>query len=195
VKCGKLIGAVGLAFVVTSPAFAQDLPPAQPVLDDRALLKKYVVSTLGPSGALHATLASGLEQWRKSPADWDVDGGGYAKRWVSAFAESAIGSSTKYGVARLLHQDPSFAKCQCTGVGPRLRHALISPFAARTADGRRVLSPATVAGLAAENIIPASTWYPAPRGTRDGVAHAASSVLAKLGVDMVREFVSIRSLR
>ena len=197
VRWTTVVRVAGLILAITSSAGAQDPPPAPPVLNDQALLQKYVLSTLGPSGALHATLASGLEQWRRSPADWDNDGAGYAKRWVSAFAESAIGSTTKYGVAKLLHHDPSFARCRCVGVGVglRLRHALVSPFLARTVDGRSVFSPATVAGIAAENIIPASTWYPAPRGTRDGVAHATSAVLTKMSVDVIREFVSLRSLR
>src|SRR5713101_755780 len=91
VRWWTLVGVVGLVFAATSPAFSQDPSPVPPALDDRALLQKYVLSTLGPSGALHATLASGLEQWRRSPVDWDMNGAGYARRWASAFAESAIG--------------------------------------------------------------------------------------------------------
>jgi hypothetical protein len=61
---------------------------------------------------------------------------------------------------------------------------------ARTRDGRRVFSIATVAGLSAENIIPATTWYPAPRGTRDGVLHTTAGVGIKLGINIVHEFVT-----
>jgi hypothetical protein len=176
----------------TSSAQETPAPVPPPVLDNHELLRKYVLSTLGPPGALRATLASGLEQWRGAPQAWEPDASGYAKRWASEFAESAIGNTTKYSVARLLHHDPSFTRCECNGLVPRLRHALGSPFLARTRDGRTVLSPATLAGLAAENIIPAATWYPAPNGTRDGVRHAASGVIAKVGVDVFREFVSFR---
>jgi hypothetical protein len=52
-----------------------------------------------------------------------------------------------------------------------------------------------VAGLAAENIIPAVTWYPEPRGARGGLAHAGSGILGKLGVDVFREFVTLRKPR
>jgi hypothetical protein len=182
------------AMAIAAPAMAQDPPtaPVQPVLDEEALLHKYVWSTLGFPGALHATFASAFEQWRGAPPEWGAGVDGYPKRWMSQFAEAAIGSTTKYAVARALHQDPSFSRCRCSGVGPRFRHALISPFAARTRDGRRVFSPATVAGLAAENIIPASTWYPAPRGARDGLAHVGTGIAAKIGVDVFREFVTFR---
>jgi len=178
---------------ISLPATAQEPPTAviQPVLDDEALLHKYVWSTLGLPGALHATFASAIDQWRGAPPEWSTGVDGYPKRWVSQFAEAAIGSTTKYAVARALHHDPSFSRCRCSGFGPRLRHAVISPFAARARDGRRVFSPATVAALAAENVIPASTWYPAPRGARDGWAHAGTGIVAKIGVDVFREFVTL----
>jgi hypothetical protein len=181
---------VGLAMATGS--FAQDkpVPVPPPVLSDHQLLRKYVWSTLGPAGMLEATAAGGLDQWQSTPPEWGPDKAGYARRWVSEFAESAIGGTTKYAVARLFHHDPSFTRCECSGVGPRLRHALLSPFTARTRDGRTVPSPATIAGLMAEHIVPATTWYPVS-GPRDGFRHAGSSVLAKMGVDVFREFVSL----
>ena len=172
------------ALAQTSGDHADDPPP----LDNHELLQKYVWSTLGPTGALQATLISAFDQWRGSPAAWKKEKRGYAERWVSEYAASAVGSTTKYGVARLLHEDPSFVRCDCEGFGPRLRHAAAAPFMARTRDGDWVFSPATVAGIAAENIVPAATWYPAPRGVHDGTAHAASGVLSKMAIDVVREF-------
>jgi hypothetical protein len=186
---------VVLAMPAASRADDRALVDVQPVLNEEALLRKYVWSTLGLPGALHATLSGALEQWRGAPPEWGSGAGGYTKRWASEFAEAAIGNTTKYAVARALHHDPSFTRCRCSGFGPRLRHALVSPFVARTRNGRQVFSPATVAGLAAENIIPASTWYPEPLGARGGLAHAGSGILGKLGVDIFREFVTLRKPR
>ncbi len=189
-------GILALIVVVAIPgrSVAQDPQTAtvQPVLDEQGLLRKYVWATLGLPGALHATFASALEQWRGAPREWGTGVDGYPTRWASQFAGGAIGSTTKYAVARALHHDPSFTRCRCSGFGPRLRHALVSPFVARTQSGQFVFSPATVASLAAENIIPASTWYPAPRGARDGLAHAGTGIVSKIGVDVVREFITIR---
>jgi hypothetical protein len=184
--------AVAAGLSINSVCYAQEQaePTSAPVLSDRELLRKYVWSALGPGGAVAATSLSAFDQWRGSPADWATDKSGYLKRWSSDYAAAAIGSTTKYGVARLFHQDPSFTRCKCSGFFPRLRHAASSPFMARTRDGRRVFSIATVAGLSAENIIPATTWYPAPRGTRDGVLHTTAGVAIKLGINIVHEFVT-----
>jgi hypothetical protein len=184
-----------LAVLVSAGTCAAQGAPATrtdsgPVATKHELLHKYVWATLGGPGALHATLAASFEQWRGAPPEWGTGREGYAKRWASEFAEAAVADTTKYAVARLLHHDPSFTRCDCTGFGPRLGHALSSPFMARTRHGRRVLSPATAAGLVAGHVIPAATWYPTVGGTRDGFEHAASSLVAKMAVDVVREFVS-----
>jgi len=172
---------------------AQEIPPpVPPPLTKHELLKKYVWSTVGPNGMMGAAITAGLETWRGSPEAWERSENGYAQRWVSEYAANAIGNTTKYAVARMLHQDPSFVPCQCVGAGPRLSHALTAPFKARNRNGQWEFSPATVLGLTAQSVIPAATWYPAPNGVRDGVAHAASGVLSKMAVDVVKEFLPER---
>ena len=186
-RCVTALWAVVL-FSAASSAGAQTVATPPP-LDEGQLLHKYVWATLGPSGALHATFTAAFEQWRGSPPTWGREGVGYAERWASEYAASAIGSTVKYGVARTLHQDPSFVRCDCVGVVPRMGHALTAPFKARTADGEWVWSAATVAGLTAQNVVPAATWYPAPRGIRDGAAHVVTGVVSKIAVDVLHEFM------
>jgi hypothetical protein len=129
-----------------------------------------------------------LSQWQNSPPEWEQHGTGYARRWVSSYAESAIGDGAKYAVAHLFHQDPSYYKCECAGFGERLHHAVDSPFMGRKRDGTRVLSAASLAGILAGNVVPAATWYPAELGTRDGLKHAGTSLLTKIGMDVLKEF-------
>jgi len=164
-----------------------------PVANDHELLHKYVWSTLGLEGALNATLASSLNQWRESPPEWGIGVTGYARRWASEYAESAVSDTAKYAVARIFHHDPSFTRCECSGFAKRLHHAVDSPFMARKRDGTRVLSAAALAGFLAGPVVSASTWYPAPLGTRDRLKHAATSLVSKIGVDVFREFWPRRS--
>lgn len=183
-----------LTVALAAPSAAQGSPTTTdsgPVATRHQLFHKYILSTFWGPGELNATLAAGFDQWRGKPPEWGHSGEGYAKRWVSEFAETAVADTTKYAIARMLHHDPSFTRCDCTGFGPRLGHALSSPFMARTRTGRRVPSPATAAAIVAGNVIPAATWYPAPRGTRDGLAHAGTGILSKMAVDVFREFVRL----
>jgi hypothetical protein len=182
-----------------SICFAQDetpkepraLPEEKPVADKHELFRKYIVDSLGPEGVLGAALTAGFDQVRNSPIAWGDGTPGYSKRWASNYAESAIGDTTKYALARMLHQDPSFQRCQCTGFGPRLGHAVTSVFKARNVEGEWVWSPAVGAGIVASSVIPAATWYPYESGTRDGLKHTGTAIASKIGVRVFREFVHI----
>jgi hypothetical protein len=188
------IAAVILACGVLSgplEAAAQDTVAAAkpvPVLNDDQLFHKYVVSTVGPSGLIGAAAAAGWEQYQNYPDEWGRGTSGYAKRWASAYAAGAIGNTTKYAFAHALHQDPSFTPCRCRGFNARMRHAVTSVFTARTRSGRDVFSPATVAGLAAEHMIPAALWFPRDKLWQEGVGLAAVGIATKIGVNIFHEF-------
>jgi hypothetical protein len=150
--------------------------------------ERYLWGTFGPPGLMDSAASSGLQQWRDVPREWGQSKTAYAKRFVSEYAESAIGDSTKYLIARLFDEDPSFRPCACTGLAPRLRHASVAPFRARKSDGRTGFSFARIAGVTASNVA-ASTWYPAPRGVSGVARHIAIDFAGKVGVDLLREFV------
>jgi hypothetical protein len=185
---------VALCCSVVAPICSgqEETPPQpKPVADKHELFRKYVENALGAEGMLGAALDAGFAQLRDKPEEWDSSGEGYARRWASAYAQSAIGDTTKYAVSRLLHQDPSYQRCQCTGFGPRLAHAVSSPFRARNREGEWVWSPAVGAGIVAAHVIPAATWYPSTHGPRDGLERSATALVSKIGVRVFREFVHI----
>jgi hypothetical protein len=197
-RCGLVAMIVCFGLTVAPVASAEDddadAPVTPPVLNDHQLLRKYVWSTLGPPGAVGAAFVGGVEHWQGHPTEWGGGVSGFSKRWASQYAAAAIGNTTKYAVARLMHQDPSFTRCQCSGFGRRFRYALTSPFTARTRSGRRVFSVATIAAQTAEHVVPATTWYPPGRVMSDGVVLAATGVLSKMGVNVLREFVTLPRL-
>jgi hypothetical protein len=172
-------------------ASAQDAAPAKPaaVLTDDQMFHKYVVSTVGPPGLMGAAAAAAYEQYENYPAEWRQTSAGYAKRFASAYAAGAIGNSTKYAIAHFMHQDPSFARCRCTGFHRRMGHAVTSVFTARTRNSREVFSPATVGGYAAEHMIPAALWFPRNRFRTEGFALLGASIGSKIAVNTFREFI------
>jgi hypothetical protein len=135
-------------------------------------------------------LSSALQQWRDLPREWGQSPSGYVKRFAAEYAESAVGETTKYLVARVFDEDPSFRPCQCVGTWRRVRHASIAPFTAhKFGSGRTVFSIARVAGAAAGDIVAATVWYPAPQSPHAMAKHVAVDVAGKIGVDLLREFV------
>lgn len=192
-KYVSVAGIVLAALVGVRTSEAQDAPPVPPpVKNNNQLLQKYVWSTLGPEGAISATLLAGVDQWRVDPPEWGTGASGYAKRWASEFGTSAVTNTTKYAVARMFDHDPSFTRCECSGFRLRLRHVVTLPLTARRRDGRRVLSPAIVAGLVAGQAL-RSTWTPGPYSVGDGARNAAAGLAVKIAMNVFREFVYHRS--
>lgn len=194
-KCAPVWAVLALLAGAVPCLAQEELAALRPVLDDGQLLRKYVVDALGSAGAGSAAASAGFQQWRGAPEEWDRTPAGYAKRWASEYAAHAIAGAAKYGVAKALHHDPSFARCSCTGVAARLKHAVFAPFKARTRAGTWVWSPSSAAGFLAGELVPATTWYSEERGVGGGFAHASGAVAAKIGVNVLREFMPPRLLK
>jgi hypothetical protein len=161
----------------------------------REQLDHYLWSTFGPPELIGDTLSSGVEQWRDVPHKWGRSTRAYAKRFGAEYAETAVGNTTKYLLARMLDEDPSFRRCECTGLVPRLRHASLAPLMARKADGRTVFSMARITGVTTGNVVAAIAWSPTPQGAHGIVQHVAADVAGTIGADLLREFVKGRKWR
>ena len=103
----------------------------------------------------------GIDQARKTPPEWRQGAEGYNKRVASDFGIAAVGTTTRYALAEVFKEDTLYYRCECNGVFPRLRHAVISTLTARRGeDGHRVFSfPALVAPYAGA-MTAVYGWYP-----------------------------------
>jgi len=154
--------------------------------------QRYLWSTLGENGALRAVAFGSYDQVRRRPQAWSQDGDGLMKRVGASYGKSVVSDATKYSVSRVLHQDPAFVRCTCSSVARRLWHGMAGPFEARNESGATVLSPATLAGVVAGQLVAAAAWYPGPNGAGDIGRRVGMSLLLKVGMDLFREFRPVR---
>ena len=112
------------------------------------------------------------------------------QRFATEYGESAINATTKYVVARIRDEDPSFRPCACSGLQRRALHALVSPVSAyRFDDGRMQFSVARIAGTATSGAVSGSTWKPGGQNAGTVLGHVGLDLLSAAGVDLLREFV------
>jgi len=153
-------------------------------------LRNYAFDAFGPYPIVGAGLAAGIHQAYNSPPEWQQSVEGYGKRFGSDFGIAAITTTTRYGLSEAFHEDAMYYRCECKGVFPRLRHAVISTLTARRGDdGHRVFSiPALVAPYAG-SMTAVYAWYPGRYDYKDGFRMGNYSLLWYVGGNIALEFL------
>jgi hypothetical protein len=157
---------------------------------EKTKVRNYFFDAFGPYPIVGAALAAGINQADNAPPEWKQGAEGYGKRFGSNFAIAAVGTTTRYGLAKAFREDTLYYRCECKGVFPRLGHAVISTFTARRGDdGHRVFSfPALVAPYAG-TMTAVYGWYPGRYGAKDGFRMGNYSVLGYVGGNIALEFL------
>jgi hypothetical protein len=136
-----------------------DLPYTRPTQTTK--VRNYLFDAFGPYPIVGAALAAGISQARNVPPGWNQGAESYGRRFGSDLGIAAVSTTTRYALAEAFKEDTLYYRCDCKGVLPRLRHAVISTLTARRGeDGHRVFSlPALVAPYAG-TMTAIYAWYP-----------------------------------
>jgi hypothetical protein len=171
----------------TSPA-ELDLTYVRP--PRKTKLRNYLFDAFGPYPIVGAGLAAGIHQAGNAPPEWKQGAEGYGKRFGSDFGIAAVTMTTRYTLSAAFKEDALYYRCECKGVFPRLKHAMISTLTARRGDdGHRVFSiPALVAPYAG-TMTAVYGWYPGRYDARDGFRMGNYSLLWYMGGNIALEFL------
>ncbi len=153
-------------------------------------LHNYLFDAFGPYPIVGAAVAAGINQADNTPPEWKQGAEGYGKRVASNFGIAGVSITTRYALSEAFKEDSMYYRCECTGIFPRLGHAVISTFTARRgADGHRVFSiPALVAPYAG-TMTAVYAWYPGRYNASDGFRMGNYSLLAYVGGNIALEFL------
>jgi hypothetical protein len=182
------------------PADPGATPPAESVLSPAPVaaytpptegekLQLFALQGFGPLAMLQATVGGGIQQATKSPPEWGSHWRGYGLRVASNFGVDLVTAATHYGLAEISHEDIAYYTCQCKGLLPRLRHAVLSTFTGRRgADGHTVFSFAAVAAPYA-GAMTALAWYPHRYSVKDGFRMGNYNLADQAGGNLLLEFI------
>jgi hypothetical protein len=175
------------------PASGASTTPAQPNLPytrptQAIKLRNYLFDAFGPYPIVGAALTAGISQASNGVPEWKQGAEGYGKRIGSGFGIAVVSTTTRYALSEAFKQDALYYRCECTGVFPRLRHAVISTLTARRgSDGHRVFSfPALVAPYAG-TMTAVYGWYPGRYGAKDALRMGNYNLLAYAGGNIALE--------
>ncbi|MDR3735096.1 MAG: hypothetical protein P4L10_06100 [Acidobacteriaceae bacterium] len=150
--------------------------------------KAYEHEVIGPRAFIGAAFRSGIEQARTVPVGWGQDWPGYGQRYGSAYAEIAIDSSVRFGLAAALHEDTRYLICHHCSLGVKFENALLAEVTNRHGvDGHRRLSVVPVVATFSGPLVAYSAWYPPTYGPGEAAGHAAFGLTTHVFGHMVRE--------
>ena len=176
------------AGAISTPQPQPDLTYTRPTQSTK--LHNYIFDAYGPYPIVGAAFAAGINQAKSRPPEWGQGAEAYGKRFGSSFAIAAVSTTTRYALAQALREDTLYYRCECTGLFPRLSHAVISTFTARRGeDGHRVFSlPALVAPYVG-TMTAVYGWYPGRYNAEDAFRMGNYSLLGYIGGDVALEFL------
>jgi hypothetical protein len=153
-------------------------------------VRNYIFDAFGPYPLAGAALRAGFGQATDIGQAWGHSAAGYGRRFGSDFGIAAMSTTTRYALSEVFKEDTLYYRCECQGVLPRLRHAVISTWTARRGgDGHRVFSfPGLVAPYAG-TMTAVYGWYPRRYGARDAFRMGSNSTAGYVAGNIGLEFL------
>jgi hypothetical protein len=131
--------------------------------------------------------ATTVDQMRTAPDAWGDGGEGFARRAASHAGSLVVEQSVRHGLAIALGRSTRYQRCECTGVVPRVGHAIRETFTDRDRENRRVVSFPRFAGVAAAAVAQ-PLWRPDVKMSEAAVS-AGSTLLFEAAGNAVKELV------
>jgi len=168
--------------------FKEDL--SKPLTPQKKYLRSLKLTFL--PGVITTAGAAGLSMAVDSELDKDyrMGGEGFVRRWGSYFGQNAVVLFVgDFAAASALHQDPRYHPSKKAGFGPRVIHALLSPFVTQSDSGKSEFNASKLIGLAAGTGA-ATGWH--HQSDRSGSLFAQRfgwSLLSVAGFNTFSEFI------
>lgn len=149
----------------------------------------YFVGTFGPLQMTTLAFGSAISHADNVPPEWGQGWGAYGQRFASDIGSSTVNGTTNFLLGEALREDTKYYPCECRGIWPRVRHALISSVTARAGeDGHAVFSIPAVASPYA-GAFSTLAWYPARYGPEDAFRTGNYDFLDSVGMKIALEFL------
>jgi len=164
----------------------------------------YLFDSFGPYALIGAAAAAGINQasgdrfigaggehlGSGTPPEWGGGAGPYFERFASNLGINLTANTYRYGVATILHEDTAYYRCECSGFGHRLGHALITTVEARHGeDGHYRFSFINLSAPYAGTMTAALGWYPDRYNASDGFRMGNYALAVQAGINVAKEFI------
>jgi hypothetical protein len=147
-------------------------------------------NTIGPKALIGGAFTASWNQWiADSPREWTKDAKGWGQRFGSGLLDNGINTTSLVWLSRATGQDPRYRRCDCTGFGPRLGHAIRLTFSGYNRSGNLTFSPAKIVAPFTGPMVTRNTYYPDRFGWGNVGSAGGYYLAGSVGWNIVREFI------
>jgi hypothetical protein len=157
--------------------------------DKKERQKDYFKSLFGPYALARIVVGAGISTARNSPEEWGGQWEGFGRRVASGLGKNAIKQTVIYSLDESFKLDSKFYRSRKRDFGSKFKNALISPFTARKASGKRVFGFPRIAGTYTSSIIAAEAWYPRRYNYKNGLRSGTISLGLNAAFNLFKEFI------
>jgi hypothetical protein len=153
-------------------------------------LRQYAFDSIGPYAWIRTIAAAGIQQATNAAPEWGQGLDAFGVRVASSLGTNLVATATRYGLGQVFREDVIFYRCDCTGFGPRLKHALLLTLASRRGDdGHLAFSVPKLVSPYAGTMTAVYGWYPQRYKAMDGFRMGNFLLLDGAGINVAKEFI------
>ncbi len=168
----------------------RDLPWSTPTNEERMRVL-WRGLFLSPGAYLRSTLTATNNHLSNSPRDYGQGWAAYGKRNATIFLTYSLQDAATQGLAALSHYEIRYIQCKCTGILPRIGHAIAFNFVTFDQKGKKVFNWPSFAGGYAAGIV--STRYtPNEKWSAQGIQAGNNSIMFGITSSLLQEFTPSR---
>jgi hypothetical protein len=154
------------------------------------MVHNYLWEAFGPYPVGGSLVVGAWGQVTDSVPEWHQGVAGLARRFGSDLGTEAVRTTTRYGLAELMHENTLYYRCRCTGFLPRTAHAVVSTLTARRgSDGHVVFSIPSLVAPYAGTMVSVYGWYPDRYNAKDAFRMGNYSLVALMAGNLGLEFL------
>jgi len=149
----------------------------------------YLRDSYGWPAFARSTVRTLYSEARGKPEKWGQDFPGFAQRFGSNVAITAIDGNVRYGMETIFKEDMRYIPCHGCSVKRKIANALLSEVTARhNSDGHRFFTLTPAIADFSGPIIANATWYP-DHDPFGGVVATRTVAATRVGAHLFTEFV------
>lgn len=142
---------------------------------------------LSPGAYIRTILTASESHLSNQPVSYGQGWGAFGKRNLNTFATYSLQDAASQGLAAAAGYEMRYVQCKCTGVLPRIGHALAFSVVTYDRNGKKVVNWPNIAGTYSIGML-STTYTPDQKWSAQGIQIANSAMAFGFVSSLLQEF-------